>query len=34
MPLFVLATPGKELRIIAAGDKPALKSGQELIALN
>jgi NhaP-type Na+/H+ or K+/H+ antiporter len=33
MPMFVL-TPGKDLRVLTAGDEPALKAGQELIGLN
>ena len=32
MPMFVL-TPGKDLRVLAAGDQPALKAEQELISL-
>jgi hypothetical protein len=32
MPMFV-HTPGKDLRVLAAGDEPALKAGQELIGL-
>ena len=33
IPMFVL-TPGKNLHILAAGDRPPLKPGQELIGLN
>jgi NhaP-type Na+/H+ or K+/H+ antiporter len=33
MPMFVL-TPGKDLRVLIAGDEPKLESGQELIGLN
>jgi hypothetical protein len=27
-------TPGKNLRVVTAGDEPTLESGQELIGLN
>jgi NhaP-type Na+/H+ or K+/H+ antiporter len=33
MPMFV-HTPGKNLRVVTAGDEPTLESGQELIGLN
>jgi NhaP-type Na+/H+ or K+/H+ antiporter len=33
MPMFI-HTPGKDLRVLTAGDEPALKAGQELIGLN
>ena len=33
IPMFV-HTPGKDLRVLAAGDRPSLKPGQELIGLN
>jgi NhaP-type Na+/H+ or K+/H+ antiporter len=33
MPMFV-HTPGKDLRVVTAGDEPTLESGQELIGLN
>ncbi len=32
IPMFVL-TPGTDLRVLTAGDRPALKAGQELIGL-
>ena len=32
MPMFLL-TPGKDLHVLAAADRPPLKPGQELIAL-
>jgi hypothetical protein len=32
LPMFVL-TPGKELRVLTAGEQPNLKAGQELISL-
>ena len=32
MPMFVL-TPGKDLHVLAAGDRPPLHAGQELIGL-
>ncbi len=32
LPMFVL-TPGKDLRVLTAGDEPDLKAGQELISL-
>jgi hypothetical protein len=32
MPMFV-HTPGKDLHVLAATDRPALKPGQELIGL-
>ena len=33
LPMFVL-TPGKDLRVLTAGDQPDLKAGQELISLD
>jgi hypothetical protein len=33
MPMFV-HTPGKDLRVVTAGDEPTLEAGQELIGLN
>jgi NhaP-type Na+/H+ or K+/H+ antiporter len=33
MPMFV-HTPGRDLRVLTAGDEPSLKTGQELIVLN
>jgi NhaP-type Na+/H+ or K+/H+ antiporter len=32
MPMFVL-TPGKDLRVLAAGDEPELEQGQQLVSL-
>ena len=32
IPMFVL-TPGMELAVVAAGDRPELEEGQELIGL-
>jgi hypothetical protein len=32
LPMFLL-TPGKDLRVLAVGDRPTLKPGQELIGL-
>lgn len=32
MPMFI-NTPGEDFRIVAAGDRPKLKAGQELIGL-